>query len=68
MCVLQGSAGVLLTFCLGAVLNWWQLSLAHLVLCVPYVIALRSVILVWQDLYCNFKQEQHAYKNNKKSL
>lgn len=35
-----GSVGVLLTFCIGAVLNWWQLALVHLGMVVPFVIAM----------------------------
>ena len=35
-----GSVGVLLTFCVGAVLNWWQLALVHLGMVVPFVIAM----------------------------
>eukprot|EP00092_Neocalanus_flemingeri_P029051 GFUD01031537.1.p1 GENE.GFUD01031537.1~~GFUD01031537.1.p1 ORF type:complete len:528 (-),score=96.95 GFUD01031537.1:115-1698(-) len=35
-----GSVGVLLTFCIGAVLNWWQLALVHLAMVVPFVIAM----------------------------
>jgi len=36
----QGSIGILLSFCIGAVLNWWQLALAHLVLVLPSFIAI----------------------------
>ena len=35
-----GSVGVLITFCVGAVLNWWQLALVHLGMVVPFVIAM----------------------------
>jgi len=35
-----GSVGVLLTFCVGAVLNWWQLALVHLGMVVPFVVAM----------------------------
>lgn len=36
----QGSFGVLLTFCLGAVFNWWQLALAHFLIAVSIIPAL----------------------------
>jgi len=35
-----GSVGVLLTFCIGAVLNWWQLALVHLGMVLPFVVAM----------------------------
>jgi len=35
-----GSIGVLITFCIGAVLNWWQLALVHLGMVIPFVIAM----------------------------
>ena len=35
-----GSVGVLLTFCIGALLNWWQLALVHLGMVVPFVVAM----------------------------
>jgi len=35
-----GSVGVLLTFCVGAVLNWWQLALVHLGMVAPFVLAM----------------------------
>lgn len=35
-----GSVGVLLTFCVGAILNWWQLALVHLGMVVPFVVAM----------------------------
>eukprot|EP00088_Acartia_fossae_P042411 TRINITY_DN4453_c0_g1_i1.p1 TRINITY_DN4453_c0_g1~~TRINITY_DN4453_c0_g1_i1.p1 ORF type:complete len:535 (+),score=63.50 TRINITY_DN4453_c0_g1_i1:43-1647(+) len=36
----QGSFGVLLTFCIGSVLTWWQLALAHFVASVSTLPAL----------------------------
>lgn len=36
----QGSVGVLLTFSLGALLNWWQISLGLLVLVLPIILAM----------------------------
>jgi len=38
-----GSVGVLLSFCLGAVLSWWELACAHLALVVPFVLAMTVV-------------------------
>jgi len=35
-----GSVGVLITFCIGAVLNWWQLALVHLGMVAPFVVAM----------------------------
>jgi hypothetical protein len=43
---MQGSVGVLLAFSLGAVLNWWQISLALLILVIPIIIAIWSVTLL----------------------
>ncbi|XP_023346118.1 facilitated trehalose transporter Tret1-2 homolog [Eurytemora carolleeae] len=39
----QGSIGVLMTFSLGYVLTWWQLAAAHLVLVLPFFIAMCCV-------------------------
>lgn len=38
-----GSVGVLLTFCLGSLANWWQLSLAHLIMVLPFSLAMLLV-------------------------
>jgi hypothetical protein len=38
--LLQGSVGVLLTFSLGSVLNWWQISLTLLALVLPITLSL----------------------------
>lgn len=38
-----GSVGVLITFCLGSVLNWWQLALANLGMVLPFVVAMYFV-------------------------
>jgi len=38
-----GSVGVLATFCLGAVVNWWQLALLQLALVPPFILAMWTV-------------------------
>jgi len=38
-----GSVGVLITFCLGSILNWWQLALTHLGMVIPFILAMYFV-------------------------